>query len=62
MLKLSKKENPEDDIKNYTEIKESYFDELWTEEGNLDGKLKMVDSEKFKKPKFYVRTSYLAKE
>ena len=64
MTKTTKEQNPDDsnDIRNYTEIKEKYFDEIWEEHGNDDGKLKMVDVFSPKKPKYYVKTEFLAHE
>ncbi len=64
MLKTAKKQDPDDDndLRNYTEIKESYFNEIWEDHGNEDGKLKMTDTSGLKKPKYYVRTEFLAGE
>ncbi len=63
MLKTAKKQDPDDenDLRNYTEINEGYFDEIWTDHGNDDGKLKMIDTS-LKKPKYYVRSVFLTQE
>ena len=63
MAGRKKKIDPNDmnDIRNYTEIDEYYFDELYAEYGNKNGMLKMADHD-VGPPKYYVFTEFLTSE
>lgn len=48
-------------LDNYTEIDETFFDDIMYDVGNEDGILKIEDSTELKHPRYYVWTSFLMK-
>lgn len=57
MSPKKKKDKPEDNLKNYTEIDKKSFWKMYKETGNKDGYLKVVDTAHV--PKYYIYTRYL---
>ena len=51
--------NNKQDIRNFTEVPEDFFDQIHREIDNNDEILKIVDSVKLKHPIYYVFTDFL---
>ncbi len=62
-LKRRKRDKSDrNDIRNYTEVQEVFFDEIFAEYGNKDEKLKMLDDGSTEKPVFLVWSAFLIKD